>query len=365
MEKLDYYTLLELKEGASPDEIKKSFRRLAKKYHPDVNKGNPAAEKKFKEINEAYDVLSDEKKRAQYDQLRKFGAGGMGGGGSGFEGFDFGGAGGGDFGDIFSRIFGGGGGARARGRRGGAPVREPERGEDTLVRIDVPFETAVHGGRVEVAVPRVEPCETCHGSGGAPGSGSRPCPECGGSGSISSFQGSFAFSRPCPRCFGRGEMVGRPCPACAGSGRRESSRKLEVKIPAGIDDGAKIRLAGEGGPGSDGGPRGDLYLQVSVLPHREFSRKGNDVQADLAVNLAQAVLGSKVTVHTLQGDVEMRIPPGTVSGTSLRLKGRGITFPDGRKSDHYVRVRVEIPRDLTPDARARFESFARAAGLEW
>ncbi len=367
MEKLDYYTVLEVNEGASADEIKKAFRRLAKKYHPDVNKGNAAAEKKFKEINAAYEVLSEPKKRAQYDQIRRYG-GGFGGvpppGAGGFEGFDVGDLGGGDFGDFFSRIFGGMGGARGRRGRAGA-ARAPERGEDTLVRIDIPFETAVHGGRVDVGVPRVEACATCRGSGGAPGSGSRSCPECRGTGTKESFQGSFAFSRPCPRCFGRGEMVGKPCGDCGGSGRKETARRLDVKIPAGIEDGSKIRLAGEGAPGEGGGPRGDLYLQVSVLPHREFHRRGSDIVSDVSLNLAQAVLGTRVTVPTTQGDVEMRIPPGTAPGTTLRLRGRGITFPDGRKGDHLVRVKVEIPARLPDIARKQFESFAREAGLEW
>jgi molecular chaperone DnaJ len=372
MPEKDYYSVLGVKENASEDEVKQAFRRLAKKWHPDANKGDKDAEKRFKEINEANEVLSDRDKRAQYDQLRKarehgfsgFGAPGgeeflggfrrggapPGGGGRTFTFEDLG-----DLGDIFSNMFG----RESRYAPGAESRYRPQKGEDVVYSIEVPFETAARGGRTTINVPRTETCPVCRGSGAQPGSQPQPCPSCGGSGSVSSFQGSFGFSRPCPQCLGRGTINPNPCRACGGRGVRQAARTINVNIPAGVRDGAKIRLAGQGEAGIAGGPAGDLYLLVRVLPHAEFERKGNDVYSTVTVDMIDAALGTKVTVRTLEGTAEVAVPPGAQPGAKLRLRGRGVKAASGEVGDHYVVVKVAVPRTLTDQQRKLLEELRK------
>jgi len=373
----DYYRILGVSENATQDEIKKAYRRLAKKYHPDANPGDAKAAEKFKEINEAHEVLSDRKKRKQYDDLRHFAKAGMGSGT--FRGtFDlndllrqFAGAGGtrtrtftfedlgglGDLGDIFASIFDRGG--RFRRQRYG-----PQRGEDLYTEIEIPFDTAAKGGTTVISVTKDEVCDRCGGSGARPGSKVERCPQCGGTGTISVTQGAFAVSRPCPRCYGRGEIVTEPCPKCGGTGQVIAQKRISVKIPPGIEDGAKIRLRGQGQPGTSGGPPGDLILKVRISPHRFFRRKGADVYCDITINLAQAVLGSKIRVRTLNDrKAILRIPPGTQPGTTFRLKGLGIRT-DSTVGDQYVTVHVEIPKNLSSKEKQLFEQFANSLKLK-
>jgi molecular chaperone DnaJ len=376
MPEKDYYSVLGLKEGASEEEIKQTFRKLAKKWHPDANRGDRDAEKHFKEISEAYEVLSDKDKRAQYDELRKARAHGFTGfGGPG--GFDFsqfrgagarGRAGGpgqgqtfnfedlGDLGDVFSDMF-----AREPRRSAGAGRNyRPQKGEDAVFSLDIPFDLAVKRGKTTVNIPHVDTCSRCGGSGGEPGTQPQVCPTCGGSGTVSSFQGTFGFSRPCPQCLGRGTINTNPCRVCHGAGMVEQTRTISVSIPRGIRDGAKIRLAGQGEPGIANGPAGDLYLLVHVAPHPEFERWGNDIFSTASVDMAQAALGTKVPVHTLEGEVKLNIPAGTQPGAKLRLRGRGIKTAGGEVGDHYVTVSVRIPKTLSSEQRRLLEEFTRS-----
>ncbi len=363
----DYYKTLGVAETATADEIKRAYRKLAKKYHPDANPGDKGAAEKFKEINEAHEILSDPKKRKQYDDMKRFaGAGfrGFQGGAAGPQGFDIGdifgrfagGAGAafttdiGGFGDIFSTIFDRGG--RFRRERYG-----PQKGPDLHAEVEVPFETAAKGGTAVIGVTKNETCDRCSGSGAEPGSTVSKCPRCGGTGMISQSQGGFAVSRPCPRCYGRGEVVAQPCAKCGGTGQVQRTRRLSVKIPAGTEDGGKIRLRGQGEPGIAGGPPGDLIITVRVRGHRFFKRKGLDVYCDVKINLSQAVLGARIKLRTLNGrHAILKIPPGTQPGTTFKLKGMGIER-DGRRGDQYVTVNVAVPTDLTPEEKKLFERF--------
>jgi molecular chaperone DnaJ len=367
MPDVDYYKLLGVEKGATQEEISRAFRKLAKKYHPDRNPGDKEAERRFKEFSAAYEVLSDPAKRKQYDRLRDAQA-------RGFQTGDFGdfaeffrqaaGQGGrgragglgdlGGFGDILSSLFGGGGGgARAA----------PERGEDVVYKVDVPFMTAVEGGTTSVPVPRVEACSVCGGTGARPGTAARVCPTCGGRGSVQRSQGAFAVSRPCPDCLGRGRRVESPCAACRGRGNTERVRNISVKIPKGVREGTKVRLSREGRPGAGGGPPGDLFLEVHVLPHPSFERDGNDVYSTAELNIVQATLGTTVQVKTLDGVVELRIPPGTASGAKLRLRGKGVATRGGARGDHYVRIKIVPPKKLTPRQAELLRQFAREANL--
>jgi len=369
MAEADYYQVLGVDKSASRDEINRAFRKLAKKYHPDRNPGDKAAEKRFKEISAAHEVLADPDKRRQYDQLREarargfatgdfsdfsqfFRSAGRGGGGGRAAG---GGTGGfGDFADLFSGLF---------GERPQATSAPPRRGEDVHQRIDIPFETAIHGGTLTLRVRRAEKCPTCGGSGARPGTAPSPCPTCGGSGTLQNLQGAFSFSRPCPDCLGRGQRITSPCPACGGQGRAPRTRDLSVKIPRGVRDGARIRLTGEGEPGVGGGRPGDRYLEIHVKPHPFFERDGHDIHSEAEINIVQAALGTKVPVKTLDGTVELRIPPGTSSGAKLRLRGKGAPTPDGGHGDHYVRVKIVAPRGLSPQQTELLRKFAQEAKL--
>jgi molecular chaperone DnaJ len=369
----DFYRVLGVAENASADEIKKAYRKLAKQYHPDANPNDTAASERFKEVSEAYSVLSDDDKRKQYDQMRKLGAfGGMGGfrpgagrpGGAGgtqtftFDDLDIGGGG---LGDIFSSIFGRGAGA-GPGRPGAQPGG-PQRGENIEYAVEIPFRTAVRGGKVTIQVPVTEDCPTCHGSGAAPGATVSTCPECQGRGTVTFGAGSFGVSRPCPMCGGKGKVPSEPCPTCAGNGQVRRQRAVNVTVPAGVDNGSKIRLAGQGERGAAGGQPGDLVLTFRVEPDAFFSRDGLDVECTIHVNLAQAVLGSKVKVRTVDGQfVVLKVPPGTQPGRRFRIKGMGVE-KSGRRGDQFVKVQVDVPDQLDESARKEFEEFAAAAGM--
>jgi molecular chaperone DnaJ len=378
MAQKDYYQILGVGEQASADEIKKAYRKLAKKYHPDSNPGDNQAAERFKEINEAHEVLSDSKKRKQYDDLRhfahagystggfqqgfdindllrQFGRGGGGGRTQTFTFDDLGGPGG--FGDIFSNIFDRGG--RFRQQRYG-----PQKGEDLYTEVEVPFDVAAKGGSTVITVSKDDACDSCSGSGAEPGSKVEKCPQCAGTGMISVSQGGFAVSRPCPRCYGRGEIVAQPCTKCGGTGQVARHKRLSVKIPKGIADGTSIRLRGQGQPGASGGPPGDLILKVHVASHRFFKRKGANIYCDVSINLAQAVLGTKIRVRTLNDKkAVLKIPPGTQPGTTFRLRGLGVAT-ETRKGDQLVTVNVEIPRNLKPEEQKLFERFAKDLNLK-
>jgi molecular chaperone DnaJ len=339
----DYYKVLGVPKNATAAEIKKAYRKLARQHHPDANSGNRAAEDRFKEISAAHDVLGDEETRKQYDQVREmaasgFGAGGFGGGAPGggrvrFEDFDVG-----DLGDLFGGLFGGS--ARTRGRA------RPARGTDLETRVTISFDEAMAGATVPVRIQGPAPCETCGGSGAAPGTSPVTCPQCGGAGQVAINQGPFQMSQTCPRCLGAGRVVETPCPTCRGSGSQRRTRTFQVKIPAGVRDGARIRLAGRGEPGPAGGDPGDLYVRVQVRPHPFFGRKGNDLTVDLPVSYAEAALGAEVQVPTLNGPVTMKVPSGTQTGRTFRLKGKGPERRGGR-GDLLVTVKVEVPQKLS------------------
>lgn len=371
----DYYQVLGVPEDADQDTIKKTYRRLARRYHPDKNPGDKEAEERFKEISAAYQVLSDPEKRQQYDQMRQMATAGAGAGGfGGFGGFRGGpgagwqtievddlesifGGGGGGFGDLFSSIFGARGRARQR-----AP--EPQKGPDRHVEVAVSFELAARGGEIVVTVPLEEECPRCHGTGGEPGSRIQPCPQCGGVGTVTLQRGGFSVQRPCPRCYGRGTLVDKPCQRCDGEGTTTVRRRIKVRIPAGIEDGGKIRIRGKGEPGPGGGPPGDLILSVRVKPHRFFRRDGLDIHTTVPINIAQAMLGTKIRVRTIDGQMlELKVPPGTQSGTRLKLRGKGIKAGD-RVGDQYVEIMLKVPEELSEEERELVEKLAQSPGFQ-
>jgi molecular chaperone DnaJ len=363
MAKRDYYEVLGVKKDASADEMKKVYRALAKKYHPDKNPNDKVAEERFKEIQEAYDVLSDPEKRAEYDQLKEaerhgfnfgdigdiFSRGRKGNRRTGFGFEDFGG-----LGDLFSRFF-------DRGERVRSSRYGPTRGNDITFELDVPFEKAISGWETTIAVPREEDCPTCRGTGAHPGTSTQTCPECGGKGTIQSVQGGFALSRPCPRCYGRGTIIEVPCRTCGGRGQVQQTRRISVKIPPGVDDGMKIRVPGQGEAGVAGGPRGDLYIIPRIMGHRFFKREGDDIYCDVTVDFIQAILGITLMISTIDGKVRLKIPPGTQPGALLRLKGRGVKRRDGTgRGDQFVKVNVSLPKYITPEQRELLKQFREA-----
>ena len=346
----DYYEVLEVTRGASQVDIKRSFRKLAMKYHPDRNPGDESAHARFKELSEAYEVLSDPNKRNQYDTFGRVGGGG------GF-GDAFAGAG---FGDLFDMFFGGQGGVRQRGG--------PRRGSDLRYTLQLDFEEAIFGVEKEIEVPRPVVCETCSGSGAQPGSTPARCPDCGGQGQVrrmaQSVFGQVVNVVTCPRCRGEGEIIEHPCPTCHGGGRVQSSKKLKVKIPAGVDDGDQIRLTGEGEGGSRGGMYGDLYVAMSVRPHSLLRRQGRDIYYDLGVNFGQAALGDQIEVPTVDGPVKLEVPPGTQYGSRLRLTGRGVPHVrSGRRGDQIVVVHVITPSKLDAKQKQALEQLGGRTGL--
>lgn len=371
----DYYAILDVSKTATADEIRKAYRKLAKKYHPDRNPNDKSAEEKFKQIQEAYDVLGDETKRKQYEQMRDGNIFGFGPGG--FEGFRARpGAGGqqfrfedlsgfGDLGDLFSSIFGvGGAGAGGAGTRARKPHFGPMKGENIHAEIEIPFEQAIAGGTSTFQISREEACKACDGTGMAPGSDVQTCPTCQGRGNVATSQGAFSISRPCPNCLGRGSIGGSPCGTCGGSGSATQTRSISVKIPAGVTDGSRIRLAGQGQMGIQGGPPGDLILTARVREHSTFKRKGSDIHSDVTLNLAQAVLGATVKVETIDGLVKLRVPAGTQPGRKLRLKGKGVKKARGNgRGDHIVQINVRIPESLSDSEKDVFIRFADEAKL--
>ncbi|MBR5774068.1 MAG: molecular chaperone DnaJ [Clostridia bacterium] len=347
-DKRDYYEVLGVEKGASDDEIKKAYRRLAKKYHPDLNPDDKQAEASFKEVNEAYEILSDSQKRAKYDQFGhagvdpSYGAGGAGGGfgGGGFSDF-------GDLGDIFSSFFGGGFGGSQRSN-----PNAPQRGRDVTVSVTISFEEAAKGCTKNITYVRAEHCSTCGGSGSAKNSEVETCSACRGTGSVRfqqrSIFGITESQRPCERCRGKGKIVKTPCGDCSGTGRRRANKTLEVKIPAGVDDGMMLNLGSQGDIGANGGPAGMLRLVVNVRPHPLFERDGDDVWIEIPVTFVQAALGAEIVVPTLDGKVKYNLRDGTQPGDVFKLKGRGIQHLQGSgKGDQYVRVTIEVPRNLS------------------
>lgn len=367
----DYYQILGIPEAADPDEIKRAYRRLAKQYHPDANPNDPKAAERFKEVGEAYGVLSDPAKRAQYDQMRKmgplsgFGFGGRGAtgstsaGGDGirFTADDLGDLGG--LGEIFSSLFDFGRKRRGRAQAGG------ERGQNVEHTVEIPFQLAALGGKHTITVPVTDDCSACFGTGSAPGTRPRACPECAGSGMISFGQGGFAVNRPCPGCYGRGQIPTDPCRTCGGSGQVREQRQIVLTVPPGVDTGSKLRLAGQGEKGSAGGAAGDLIVTFRVQPHRFFRREGLDIHCTVPINVAQATLGSKIRVRTVDGKrVALKIPAGTQSGTRFRIPGQGID-KNGRRGDQIVQVNVTIPEKMDDTQAELMRAFAEAAGLKY
>lgn len=360
--KRDYYDVLGVDKSADATAIKKAYRKLAMKYHPDKNPGDKEAEEKFKEINEAYEVLSDETKRRNYDQFGHEGVNGQGfGGAGGFGGQGFGGF---DdiFGDIFGDMFGGGfsGGSRQR-RRG------PERGADIKQRVNISFEEAAFGKKVQVKINRSEECEECHGSGARPGTSKKTCPTCHGSGTVQSVQrtpfGNIASQRTCSTCDGEGEINESPCNKCHGKGSVRKTKTIEVDIPAGIDDGQMIKLSGQGEVGEKGGPRGDLYIVVNVQKHDIFTREGYDVYIEMPIRFTQAALGDKLEVPTLDGKVSYTLPEGTQTGTVFRLREKGIPkLRSNSRGDQYVKVIIDTPRKLNEDQKELLRKFDESCG---
>ena len=368
--KRDYYEVLGLERGASEDEIKRAYRKLAKKYHPDVNQGDAEAEARFKEVGEAYEVLSDPDKKARYDQ---FGFAGVdpnyspgGGYGGGFGGFDFGGGSGGfDFSSIFNDFFGGGGGGSASGARYNAP----QRGDNLVAQVEITFEEAAFGCEREINISRVETCTECGGSGAAPGSEPEICPDCRGTGQVrvkQTFMGmQMQSTTTCSRCGGRGKIISTPCSVCRGKGKVRHNLKKTVTIPAGIDDGQSFRVQGEGHAGSNGGSPGDLLVAVTVQPHAFFTRDGANVLCEIPITFPQAALGSEIEVPTLDGKVRHNIPEGTQTGKTFRLKGKGIPYVGYKtRGDQYVTVVVETPTKLTSEQKELLRRFAESTGDE-
>jgi len=367
----DFYKVLGVGEKATPDEIKKAYRKLAKRFHPDANQGDAQAAEKFKEIGEAYSVLSDAQKRKQYDQMRRFGSipfGGRAGTrpppGAGAEpgiSFEDLQTGFGNISDLFSSLF-----DRGAKKPSGEPGKKPgkARGENVEYVVEIPFLTAVQGGKISVDVAVTEDCATCGGDGAKPGTPTRRCEECKGTGQVSFGQGGFATLRPCPACFARGKVPETPCPSCHGRGAVRQQRKIQINVPVGVDTGSKVRLSGQGERGKRGGPPGDLVITFKVKPHRFFSRDGLDIHVKLPINIVQATLGSKMKVATISGKkVVLRIPKGTQSGTKFRIRGQGIERGD-RVGDQYVEVVVQVPEKLSDEERAAMEEFAEASGLK-
>ncbi len=369
----DYYDILEISEDASKAELKKAFRELAKKYHPDHHPGDKDAEQKFKEISEAYEVLKDDKKREKYDQMRKYASAGFrpgqGGGfqnvnveGLNFEDLfqDFG-----RMGDVFSSIFDFGGRAGATqgtwGAGGGAAASRQavrsQKGRNIITQITIPFNTAIHGGKTIIRIPVDDTCSRCKGSGAEPGAKQQTCPHCNGTGRVSISQGPFSFQRPCPQCYGKGVIIGESCKKCDGKGTTKHKRKLSVTIPAGLESGEKIRLTGQGNPGINGGPAGDLIIKVNVKETDNFWREDGNILTELQLTLKQAVLGDKIDVETPEGKkIKLTIPSGTQSGKRFRLQGLG-SIKGGKNIDLVVVVKVDIPEDLTPEQRKAFKEF--------
>jgi len=367
----DYYKVLGVAKGANADEIKKSYRKLARKYHPDANKGDAKAEERFKEISEAYNVLSDEKRRKEYDDARSLFGGGvrMPGSAGGAGGYNF------DLGDLFGNTTGGtGGGAGGRlgdllgGMFGGGRTTQqtrPRRGADVETEASLSFGDAIDGATVSLHLAGEGPCQTCKGTGAKAGTVPRVCPTCEGTGQGSRNLGNFAFSEPCKSCRGRGLVVDDPCPTCSGSGRAMSTRTIQARIPAGVGDGQRIKLKAKGAPGERGGPAGDLYVRVHVAAHPVFGRSGHNLTVTVPVTFAELALGAEIKVPTHRGmPVNFRIPPGTPNGRTFRIPGKGVRRSDATMGDLLVTVNVQVPKSLDSQARETLETFRKLTGGE-
>ena len=360
-EKRDFYEVLGVKKGASEDELKKAYRKLAKENHPDLHPGDKECEARFKEINEAYEVLSDPDKRAKYDQFGHAAfdpSQGFGGGGGfgGFEGF-------GGFGDIFSDIFGGFG----FGGGGGRNPNAPRKGDNLRATVNIKFEEAAFGVKKDVFVSKIEQCHDCKGTGCAEGTTAEVCPDCKGTGTVMSTKrtpfGMVQSSEQCPKCKGRGKIIHSPCKTCRGIGSVRRQHKVSVSIPAGIDDGQTISLKGQGNAGLNGGPAGDLLITVLVQPHARFERDGASILLDQEISFSQAALGAEVEVPTLDGKVKLNIPEGTQTGTTFRLKGKGVPFlRNGGRGDQFVTVNVAVPRSMTSTQKNALRRYAETMG---
>ena len=361
-DKRDYYEVLGLEKGASDEEIKKAYRKLAKQYHPDLHPGDKDCEEKFKEIGEAYEILSDPDKKAKYDQYghAAFDPNAGFGGGGGFGGFgDFG-----DLGDILGNIFGGGFG----GFSGGQTRRNtPQKGENLRVRLGISFEEAAFGCTKEISIPRIEDCDDCKGTGCKPGTSPESCPDCGGTGTVRTSQrtpfGVMQSTTACRRCSGTGKLIKEPCPKCGGKGKVRRTRSISVNIPSGIDDGQTVSLRGQGHAGANGGPAGDLLITVSVKAHPLFERDGSSILFEMPISFVQAALGAEVEVPTLDGKVKYNIPEGTQTGTTFRLRGKGVPYLNGNgRGDQYVTVNIETPKNLNREQKDLLREFAEACG---
>lgn len=356
-DKRDYYEVLGLSKNTSSEEIKKAYRRLAVQYHPDKNQGDKKAEEKFKELSEAYEVLSDSKKRQMYDQFGHAANAGAAGGGGGGGGFDFnqgfGGASVNDiFGDIFGDIFSGASPGGNRRRRGGRP------GADLKASVDITFEEAAFGVEKVISISKTVRCDICDGSGARRGTSPEACNQCGGRGEVSFQQGFFAISRPCPKCHGSGKIIPNPCSHCNGTGHTGKSSQIAVKIPGGVDSGQRLKVTGEGDAGEHSASPGDLYVVINVMPHAYFSRDEFDVLCDVPIKFSQAAMGTEIDVPTLEGKVKMKIPPGTQSHVTMRLKGKGMPrLGSYGRGDQLVRLVVEVPTKLTQEQRELLNKF--------
>jgi molecular chaperone DnaJ len=352
----DYYKILGVSKNATQEEIKKAYKKMAIKYHPDKNQNSKEAEKKFKEINAAYEALGDPEKRKMYDQFGEDGLKGnpFQGGSGGFSGdFSdiFGSGGFGDLGDIFGDFFGGGRGRKSR-------RNAPRQGSDLLVNITLSFEEAFKGVTKQIKVSRTDKCDVCNGTGAKSGTSKKMCPTCHGAGQVKMSQGFFSISQTCPTCHGSGEIIDNPCIKCHGTGFIRGEKLVEVKIPAGINEGHKIRVAGEGNAGENGGPRGDVYLAVHLKPHALFKRNGDDIILEIPVTYPQLVLGDTIDVPTMDGTVAMKIPAGTQTGTKLRLKGKGFPSLQRRTNgNQYVFLRLEVPKHISKSHREKIEEL--------
>ncbi|MCS7480790.1 molecular chaperone DnaJ [Umezawaea endophytica] len=365
----DFYRELGVSSDASADEIKKAYRKLAREMHPDANPGDAKAEARFKAVSEANGVLSDPAKRKQYDEARRLYGSGGGFGGGGFGS----GRGGFDVNDLFNRAGGAGGAQQGAGglgdllgglfnRRGGtaSSATRPRRGEDVETDVRIDFTEAVKGATVPMRLSSPAACGTCNGSGAKPGTVPHTCVNCGGAGLVTRSQGAFAFSEPCPDCRGTGRIIDDPCPECGGDGVSTKTRTLTIRIPAGVDDGQRIRLAGQGEPGRNNGPTGDLFVRVHVNPHPFFGRSGNDLTLNVPVSFAELALGTTLTVPTLEGKVTLKVPPGTASGRILRAKGKGIEKRDGKVGDLLITLQVAVPNNMDAQAKEALEAYAAA-----
>ena len=347
----DFYKTLGVPSSATADEIKRAYRKLAKELHPDANQGDPRAEERFKAVSEAYDVVGNDASRREYDEAREmFARGGFPGGGFPGGGFQGGGFPGGgfniDLGDLFGGAFGGG--------------RRPQRGNDLETRTTLSFADSLRGITIPLRLTGDSRCETCRGTGARPGTSPRQCPSCNGSGHTQRSMGGFGFSEPCRECRGSGTVIDEPCHDCRGAGSVRSTRTVQVRIPAGVKDGARIRLAGRGGPGAHGGPAGDLFVVVTVTPHPVFGRKDENLTITVPVSISEATLGATIPVPVVTGgSVNLKVPAGTAHGTKFRIKGRGVPSPKGRDGDLVVTVEIAVPHKLPKQARETLEEFAR------